>query len=228
MSTALEYVNSLIRQDSAGKYILAINPEKINVLQKDSFLKGMFENASLLLPDGIGVVLATRLLHGKKISRVPGADLMFAICKTASLHGYRVYIYGSKEEVNKKAVEKLTDVYPGIKIVGRCNGYLGKDKIHELIERINNSEADILFVALGSPSQERWIQEYLPQLKVKVCQGIGGTLDTITGDVKRAPLFFRKLGLEWFCRLITEPRRIRRQLVLPVFAVKVLKAKLMR
>jgi N-acetylglucosaminyldiphosphoundecaprenol N-acetyl-beta-D-mannosaminyltransferase len=228
MSSALNYIDNRVKQNSTGNYILAINPEKVNVLQKNPFLKRTFDNASLLLPDGIGIVLATRMLYGKKIPRVPGADLMQNLCKEASFHGYRVYIYGSKEEVNKKAVDKLIDTYPGIKIVGRCNGYLDKNKMDELINEINNSLADILFISLGSPKQEIWIQEYLPRLKVKICQGIGGTLDTIAGDVKRAPVFFRKAGLEWFYRLLMEPKRFRRQLVLPVFAAKVLKEKLVK
>jgi N-acetylglucosaminyldiphosphoundecaprenol N-acetyl-beta-D-mannosaminyltransferase len=96
----------------------------------------------------------------------------------------------------------------------------------ESIDSINRSGADILFIALGSPKQEQWIGRYLPGLNVKVCQGIGGTLDTIAGTVKRAPLIFQRVGLEWFYRLITEPKRLRRQLMLPVFAFNVVKEKL--
>ncbi len=97
--------------------------------------------------------------------------------------------------------------------------------MYELINDINKSEADILFIALGSPKQEEWIQKYLPRVNAKICQGIGGTLDTITGNVQRAPVFMQKLGLEWLYRLFKEPKRIRRQIVLPLFALKVLKEK---
>jgi len=227
MSAAVAYVDGLIRGAAKGNYILAVNPEKVNVLQKDSFLKGMFESAALLLPDGIGVVLAVRLLFREKIERVPGADLMQNLCKAASEKGYRVFVYGAAEDVNKKAVEKLTEKCPGIKIVGRCNGYIRDEDMEGLINQINNSGTDILFIGLGSPKQEKWIQQYLPRLNVKVCQGIGGTLDTIAGNVKRAPVFFQRMGLEWFYRLVSEPRRIRRQVVLPVFAFNVLKEKIM-
>ncbi len=96
----------------------------------------------------------------------------------------------------------------------------------DLINIINRSKVDILFVAVGSPRQERWIQEYLPKLNVKVCQGIGGTLDVIAGNVQRAPRFVQRLGLEWLCRLIKEPKRIHRQITLLLFFLKALKHKM--
>jgi len=225
MSGAIEYIDALVQGTGTGNYVLAVNPEKVNVLKKDPFLKAMFEKAALLLPDGIGIVLAIRLLFGANIERVPGADLMQSLCRISPKNGYRIFIYGAKEEVNKSAVEKLIAMNPGIRIVGRCNGYVKEEDMQELITSINASGADILFVALGSPKQEQWIVRYLPELKVKVCQGIGGTLDTIAGTVKRAPLLFQKSGLEWFYRLISEPKRIRRQMVLPVFAFDVIKEK---
>jgi N-acetylglucosaminyldiphosphoundecaprenol N-acetyl-beta-D-mannosaminyltransferase len=226
MSQALTYIDHIIQSNEKDNYILAINAEKIIALQKDPFLKQMAENASLLVPDGIGAVLAVKLLYGIKISRVPGADLMQNICKEAARRGYRIFIYGAKEDVNKDAVERLKRTYPGLNIVGRCSGYISEEKMNELVNQINESGADILFVALGSPKQEKWMQDYLPRLNIKVCQGIGGTLDTIVGRVKRAPESFQKLGLEWLYRLLKEPRRIRRQLVLPVFVLKVFKEKI--
>lgn len=226
MADALAYVEGLIQGPSVGNYVLAVNPEKVYVLKKDAFLKDMFEKAALLLPDGIGVVMAVRLLFGKKIERVPGADLMLNICNMSSAKGYKAFIYGSKEEVNLKAVEKLRKQYPGIQIVGRSSGYVKDEDMEGLLKAINHSGADILFIALGSPKQEKWIQTYLQSLDIKVCQGIGGTLDTITGNVKRAPLFFQKMGLEWFYRLVKEPERLGRQMVLPIFVLQVLKERI--
>ena len=105
--------------------------------------------------------------------------------------------------------------------MGRSNGYVRDDEIDELINSINQSNADILFVALGSPKQEMWIQKYMPMLNVKVCQGIGGTLDAITGRTRRAPALFQRLQLEWLYRLIIDPKRVRRQAVIPYFLFKV-------
>ena len=160
--------------------------------------------------------------------RVPGSELMPKLCELAARKGYGVFLFGSKEEVNQESAEKLVQRYPGLRIAGRANGYLKEEEMPKLVGRINASGAKILFVALGSPKQEQWIQKWLPQLDVGICQGIGGTLDTIVGTVKRAPPLFCRFGLEWFYRLITNPKRIRRQMVLPVFAWMVIKEKLLK
>jgi len=139
-----------------------------------------------------------------------------------------VFLYGAKEEVNAGSAVELARRCPGLRIAGRANGYLRLDEMPALLERINASGADILFVALGSPAQERWMAEHLPQLNVKVCQGIGGTLDTIVGAVKRAPLLFQRFGLEWLYRLLCQPSRAWRQRVLPLFAMQVVWAKVVR
>ena len=225
MRCALDFVDSAIKNKKLQQYILAINPEKVVALQRDHFLRRMSERAALLIPDGIGVVLAIRWLYGLPATRVPGSELMPNICREAAKKGYKIFLYGSKEKINKAAVEKLRNIYPGIHIVGRSNGYVKEDQMPNLIREINASGADILFVALGSPKQEQWIHTYLPELNVKVCQGIGGTLDTIAGEVKRAPKIFRETGLEWLYRLASEPSRIRRQLVLPAFAFGIIKQK---
>jgi N-acetylglucosaminyldiphosphoundecaprenol N-acetyl-beta-D-mannosaminyltransferase len=222
MKRALDFIDSAIRNNELQQYILAINPEKVIRLQHDSLLISMFEKAALLIPDGIGIVLAIRLLYGLPATRVPGSELMWNTCREAARKGYKIFLYGSKEDVNKSAVEKLQTTFPGLQIVGRANGYLKDDEMPNLMKEINQSGADILFVALGSPKQEQWIQAYLPKLNVKICQGIGGTLDTIAGLVERAPVFFRKAGLEWLYRLIREPKRIRRQAALPIFVLKVI------
>jgi N-acetylglucosaminyldiphosphoundecaprenol N-acetyl-beta-D-mannosaminyltransferase len=221
MSLALKYVEEAVINDKKGSYILAVNAEKFMQLRKNLSLKKIFEKASLLLPDGVGAVWALRWRYRLMTERVPSVDLMQNICKQSAVKGYRIFIYGAKEEVNKKAVEKFHSLYPGINIVGRSNGYVSQDDMEGLIDEINRSEADILFVALGSPKQELWIQKYLPKLNVKVCQGIGGTLDAITGQTKRAPALFQKLPLEWLYRLIIDPKRIRRQAIIPYFLFKV-------
>ena len=226
MGSALDFIDTIIKNDKQRQYILAVNPEKVRTLKRGNSLREMFENAALLIPDGIGVVLAMRWLYGVSTRRVPGSELMPNICKLSAEKGYKIFIYGSTERVNKSAAEKLNQEYPGIQIVGRCHGYIGDEGMDKLVQEINRSKANVLFVALGSPSQELWIQNYLPELSVNVCQGIGGTLDAITGNVKRAPKLFLKMGLEWLYRLIAEPKRIRRQINLPVFAMQVALEKL--
>ena len=228
MEGAVDFAEHMIEDGSKGNYILAVNPEKVMALLKDAALRAAFAGAALLIPDGIGVVWAMRRLHGLAAVRVPGSELMPNLCALAARKGYGVFLYGSKEEVNEGAAERLVQRYPGLRIVGRAKGYLKEKEMPGLVARINASGADILFVALGSPKQEGWILQWLPKLNVKVCQGIGGTLDTIVGTVKRAPPIFCRLGLEWFYRLVTDPRRAKRQAVLPVFAWKVLREKMLR
>ena len=226
MQQALEKVVEFVEKGARAHTIFATNPEKNFSVPKDQFLYDCFKNADLLIPDGIGMVLAARVLYGEKIERVPGCEFMQEICKLGADKGYRIFIYGAKKEVNQGAVEKLQQRHPAIKIVGNVDGYLPDEKMPELIEQINSSKAQILFLALGSPRQEKWFAKYKDQLKnVRVCQGIGGTLDVLTGNVKRAPDIFCKLGLEWFYRLMAEPKRLIRQRVLPLFAAQVLWAR---
>jgi len=223
MDGALAFVDEYIRSADRPGYVVAVNPEKVFVLRETPFLRDFFKHASLLIPDGIGIVKAIRILQGKRITRVAGADLMQAICAEAVARGYRLFVYGAAEEVNRGAVEALRQRHPGIAIVGRANGYVPKDEMDALVEQINASNADILFVALGSPRQEQWIHDHLDRLStVRICQGIGGTLDTIVGTVKRAPKAFQAVGLEWFYRLCKQPSRIGRQLRLLQFVIEVL------
>lgn len=204
--------------------IIASNAEKNFSAPKDPVLYECYKNADLLLPDGIGMVIAANLLYGTNLERVPGSEFIFDICKLAQDEGYKVYIYGSKEEVNKQSVEVLKERYPGLKIAGRSNGYVKEEDMPALIDQINASGTDILFIALGSPKQEKWLTTHKDSLKhVRVCQGIGGTLDTIGGNVKRAPEFWCRYNLEWLYRLLSEPKRIKRQIVLPMFAFLVFK-----
>ncbi len=229
MEGALEFVREAVRTRNSPGFVLAVNPEKVFVLREDAFLRDFFEKAALLIPDGIGIVKALKILHKERISRCPGADLMQNICRVAPENGYRIFIYGASEEVNRRSCEILGERYPGINIVGRANGFVKPEQQPELISRINESRADILFVAMGSPRQEKWMHEYAGELTtVRVCQGIGGTLDTIAGTVKRAPAIWQKMNLEWFYRLLCQPSRFRRQLRCFRFLFGVYKSKLFR
>jgi len=224
MQQALEAVDQMVMGDTP-QTVIAMNPEKVIKAQNDAKLCEWFDKAGLLIPDGIGVVVAARLLTGEKISRVPGAELMPAICEQSLIKGYKLFLLGASREVNNKAVDVLNQRYEGINIVGNLDGYFDDSDIPELIEEINTSGADVLFVALGSPRQELWMEKYLPMTNVKVCQGVGGTFDVLAGNVKRAPYLFRKLNLEWFYRLMAQPKRLLRQTALPKFAYQLLVAK---
>jgi N-acetylglucosaminyldiphosphoundecaprenol N-acetyl-beta-D-mannosaminyltransferase len=224
MDEAVAWVDSAMREHGPSS-ILAVNPEKVMRAQHNPVLLSALRTAHLVIPDGIGVVLAARLLRLGSMSRVPGSELMPAICERAAEHGRTAFLFGASPEVNEEVGRLLPERYPGMRVAGRQHGYIKEDDMPALIKAINRSQADILFVALGSPKQEYWINRYLPYLRVKICQGVGGTFDVLAGRVKRAPKLFLGLHLEWFYRLASDPRRLRRQTALPLFAYHVLKDK---
>lgn len=227
MAEAVATVEGFVERGERAHAVLAVNPEKNHSVPKEPDLHRAFREADLLIPDGIGVVLAARLLHRARLARVPGVELMEEICRLAAGNGYGIFLYGAREEVSLEASAVLTRRYPGLKVVGRANGYVPQERMQDLVAQINASGAQILFLALGSPRQERWYARHSSELStVRVCQGIGGSLDAVTGRVRRAPRLFCRLHLEWFYRLVKEPSRLRRQWVLPLFAVRVLAAKL--
>jgi N-acetylglucosaminyldiphosphoundecaprenol N-acetyl-beta-D-mannosaminyltransferase len=226
---AIRRVSDILRYGERPHSIFASNPEKSFSVPKDPDLYRVFEQADLLLPDGIGIVWAARLLFGAQLERVPGSEFIEDICRLAAAAGYKIFVYGAAEEVNRNSVEILQERYPGLVVAGRANGYISPEDTPDLIKRINDSQAEILFLALGSPKQEKWYAIYRDSLEhVRIVQGIGGTLDTIGGTVKRAPEVWRRYSAEWLYRLLTEPKRIRRQKVLPLFMLKVLGAKISR
>ncbi len=220
---ALHMVEDFIEKGNRPHIVFASNPEKNFSVPRDPALYDTFKNADLLLPDGIGMVKAAKIIYGIDIKRIPGVEFMEEICGLCAEKKFKIFIYGAKEEVNREAVEILQKRYEGLDIAGRANGYLKEQDMPALVDKINVSGAQVLFLALGSPKQEQWFVRYRDQLEnVRVCQGIGGSLDAITGRVKRAPEFWCRIGLEWFYRLASEPKRIKRQKVLPIFAVQVL------
>ncbi|PGY49383.1 WecB/TagA/CpsF family glycosyltransferase [Priestia megaterium] len=202
-------------------FIVAINPEKIMKAQEDRELKSLLNQATYQIPDGIGVILASKLKKGRIRERVTGIDMMLKLCKEATNNGKRIFLYGAKPGIADEAKAKLEEMFPGILIVGTLNGY---EKNEEVIERtINDSGAEIVFVALGSPAQENWIIAHKEKLNPSVYQGVGGSFDVISGRLNRAPAFFQKFGLEWLYRLLKEPWRWKRQLELPRFLLRVLR-----
>jgi len=228
MEGALDFLCQHIAEGEGCATVFAVNPEKVMRARRDRPLRDLLASATLLIPDGIGVVLAARWLGLGHFGRVPGSELMPNLCERAAARGYSVFLFGARPEVNAAAANELTRRYPALKIAGRQDGYIDESDMPGLISRINASGADILFVALGSPRQEAWMHAHAPQLTVKVAQGVGGTFDVISGRVNRAPKLFLALNLEWLYRLLSDPRRVWRQRVLVVFAGCVLRRKFQR
>jgi N-acetylglucosaminyldiphosphoundecaprenol N-acetyl-beta-D-mannosaminyltransferase len=209
----LEFLNDGLPGETlakTGQYkIFTPNPEMIVKAQKDEYFKKVLNAGDLNLCDGVGLQIFTG------IKRIPGVDFMMELCQLAARQGRGVYLLGSgSDEVVEKTAENLQKQFPNLKIVGYDKGLMISENIQypiSNIQSINDSGADILFVAFGMGKQEKWIYENLNKIpNVKIAMGVGGSFDFISGKVKRAPLFLRQIGLEWMYRLIQEPRRFRR------------------
>ncbi|MGN4126688.1 WecB/TagA/CpsF family glycosyltransferase [Lysinibacillus sphaericus] len=203
--------------------VVAINPEKIIKAKEDPALKKLLNEAEFQIPDGIGVIMASKIQKGQIRERVTGVDMMMKLCEEAAKRGKPIFLYGGKPGVADAAKAKLESLFPSIKIVGIQDGY-EKDE-QKVIDRINEAQPDLLFVAMGSPKQENWINANRDQLHPTIYQGVGGSFDVLAGTVKRAPEIFQKFGLEWFYRLLKEPKRIKRQVALPLFLLEVARKK---
>lgn len=177
----------------------------------------VLNNGDLVVPDGIGVVIASKFYGMPIKERVAGYDLMCKLIELAYLKNKSIYFLGGKEGVAEEATERLKKEYNGIKIAGMHNGYFDEEEEILIINDIINSKADVVLVALGAPKQEKWIYENRHKLPVKIAMGVGGSFDVIAGKAKRAPEFYQKAGLEWFYRLLKEPKRFFRVLKLPKF-----------
>ena len=199
--------------------IVAINPEKIMKAKEDSSLKTLLNNAEFQIPDGIGVILASKIQKGQITSRVTGVDMMLRLCEEAAKRNKPIFLYGGKPGVADQAAAKLQELYPSIQIAGTQDGY-EKDN-QKVLDKINEAKPDLLFVAMGSPKQENWINANRDLLHPTIYQGVGGSFDVLAGNVKRAPAAFQKVGMEWFYRLMKEPHRLKRQMALPLFLMEV-------
>ncbi len=198
------------------------NSEILMLAYNDPSFAALLNRAQLLTADGIGVVYASKIL-GKPIpERAAGFDIAKELVSKISKSGHKLFLFGGKPGVAEEAKTKLEADYPGINIVGTRNGYFKSNEVAEIIEQINASGADILFVCLGAPAQEKWIDSNADNLNVKVAMGIGGSLDVFAGKTERAPEFYCKHGLEWFYRLKKEPWRAKRMMALPKFAATVI------
>ena len=223
-SEALSIAEDLLNKEGVSA-IFTPNPEIIMMARRDAEMRGILNSADLCTADGIGVVYGSRILGDPRPQRVAGFDLACALLEKISKNGDGVFLFGAKPGVAEIAKENLEKKYPGIIVSGTHNGYFKPDEEEQIIEEINTSGAKLLLVCLGAPKQEKWIAQHMDKLSVRLCMGVGGTLDVLAGTAQRAPKIFIKLNLEWAYRILKNPSRIGRFAALPKFAVEVLKEK---
>lgn len=225
--TASEAKRRFIAMMESGglKTIYTPNTEIIMKAQDDPTFKQVLNEGDLVIPDGIGVVLASKIHHLGLSERVPGIELMGLMLEFCNRAGKSIYLFGGAPGIAEMASEKILSTYPNLKIVGIRDGYFKEEDVWSILDDINEKKPDILFVALGAPKQEKWIHQHKKTLNAKVAMGVGGALDVWSGTVKRAPVIYQKLGLEWFYRLLKQPSRIGRMMSLPKFMIKVILTK---
>lgn len=221
ISEAADKIMGFFNEDKLHT-VFTPNSEIIMRAYKDKEFCDLLNKASLLTADGIGVVYASRILKKPVSERAAGYDIACQVLEKMNYTDRKLFLFGGKPGVAEKAKENLLKKYPSLNIVGTRNGYFKSEEEDEIVDEINNSGADIVFVCLGAPKQEQWIDRHKDTLKAKVAMGIGGSLDVFAGVVERAPEFFCKTGLEWFYRLCKEPWRAGRMMELPKFAATVI------
>jgi N-acetylglucosaminyldiphosphoundecaprenol N-acetyl-beta-D-mannosaminyltransferase len=217
--------------DSRHKiFVVTPNPEFIVFAQANPWFKKILNQADLAIPDGVGLVWASKLLGNPIKERISGTDLMENLCQLAAKKNWSVYLLGGWPGVAQKALAVLKKRYPGLKGWAETGPKISNQefriKNNEFwVKKINQKKPDLLFVALGMGKQEKLIADNWPDLKVKLAMGVGGAFDYLSGEIPRAPNWLRKIGFEWFYRLIREPWRWRRQLALVRFVWLVVKEK---
>lgn len=202
----------------APLFAVAINPEKIMLARKDASVRNTLQSADFRFADGIGVILAMRIKSKSSIERVPGCDLWEKIQARAALHKIPVYLIGGRKDVIEKTAAQLVSQYQS-NIVGQRDGYFSAEEEDALIESIRSSGAKVVTVAMGSPRQELFIGRCRERIPSAFYMGVGGTYDVFVGNVRRAPPLWRRLNLEWFYRLLRQPKRVFRQFALIQFAL---------
>lgn len=204
--------------------IATVNPEFVMAAQEDGEFCRVLMEADLCIPDGVGLLLAGRWLGQPLPERVAGSTLVYLLAELSADEGWRLFLLGSAPGVAAEAGHKLQMKYPKLEIAGTFAGSPEPKENEAIVQMINDSQADMLFVAYGAPKQDKWIARNRSALTtVRVAMGIGGSLDFITGRAVRAPQWVQNVGLEWLHRLYKEPWRWRRMASLPKFALKVMR-----
>ena len=189
-------------------HLIGVNADKLNEMAKNPRLAGIVNNCGIINADGASVVLAGKFLKKELPERVAGVDLMEELVKRSEKQGYRVYLLGAKQEVVEKTAAVLQARYPQLKLVGFRNGYFKQEQWPAVSRQVKDAAPDIVFVGITSPLKE-YLVEYLQSDGHRcVFMGVGGSFDVISGNIPRAPLWVQRLNMEWFFRMLQEPKRL--------------------
>lgn len=211
-----------IKQCKNKLHIVSGNPEVLtNGLNNEELFKNFTSKNSIIIPDGVGVVIASKMVKEPVKEKIAGIEVFKDILDYCNESNKGVYLLGARDEILDKCVSKIKGQYKELNICGYRNGFFDLDNCNDLIKDINANKPFAIFVAMGSPRQEKFIAKYMEVLDVNIFMGVGGSFDVFSGESKRAPRWMIKLGLEWLYRVAKEPFRIKRLGVIPKFLMKV-------
>lgn len=222
MEEALGIIIQQVEAEGAPFLVFTPNPELLMTAQGDEDLQQVLSSAHLFLPDGFGILLAARFLGYPLQERVTGMDLVQKLLHRAEALGFSFFFLGGRPGVVEKAVEKLKGTHPSLQVVGGHHGFFPRDQEEEIVGYINTKKPQILLVGMGAPRQEGFLYRNRERLSIQVGITVGGSLDVLSGELKRAPDWMIRCNIEWLFRLIQEPSRWRRMLALPKFLYLVL------
>ena len=221
----LAELNSMLEHGEQG-YLVTPNPEILQCAHKDTELRDVLNRASLCIADGVGVIWAAKMLKKPLKARIPGVEIGEQMLSLCAREGRGVFFLGGAEGVADAAAERMMEVHPGLSVSGTHHGYFDKDDNDRIVGMINDSGAEVLFVCMGFPYQEKWIAANLGRMpSVRLAFALGGSLDVYAGRVKRAPRAFCAIGLEWLWRAFSSWSHFRRALKLPLYIIRVLKVR---
>ena len=218
-----EITKELIENSNKScELIVAPNVEFIMTAQKDKDFFEILKTAKLATPDSVGVEIAGKIQKKPLKQRIPGQAYFRKVLECGEKEGWTFYLLGGKGDTVNRAIENIKKIYPKVNIVGSHEGFFKEDSEEYVINEINKLQPNVLFVAMGAPRQEKWIYEHRNELKVDVAAGQGGTFDYEAGNIRRAPKWIQKIGMEWFWRLILQPSRIFRMMALPKYLIRII------
>jgi N-acetylglucosaminyldiphosphoundecaprenol N-acetyl-beta-D-mannosaminyltransferase len=220
LSKTLAWLKS---EEPAFRMVVTLNALGLNETRNDGEFRRLANEADLTLPDGSGLVWAMKKLKMPVVERIAGIDYMDRLCRLAASESIPVFLLGGRPGIARRASEKLAKMHPGLVVTGYYDGYFDRAYSRQIAERIRESGARILFLALGMPAQEKWAASQREALDGMLCVGVGGSFDVYAGELRRAPKFWQKIGCEWLYRLFQEPWRFKRDVQLFSFVLMILR-----
>lgn len=213
LNETIEVIEKIIESRTPTQHVV-VNALKVNLMKSDNKLKNIINACPLINADGASIIWAAKILGIPLVERITGIDLFQKLVEVSEQKGYRIFLFGAKEDVVTKVKDIFEKQYHNIKIAGYRNGYFEESDEADIVKKIAESHADVMFVAFSSPKKEYWINKYLDQLNVPFVMGVGGSFDVVAGITNRAPKWMQKHGLEWFYRFIQEPGRLWRRYII--------------